>query len=201
MLSLRGIRVRRAFPGDAATGETVELPLVLTNVLGRRRQAVVLIEKVPFAAEPLLTTVAAPLGALEDRVLQRRALAVMRGEFPLGDVLLRGGDPAGLFCRQRRLELPGNLIVYPGDLDYRANAQVFPEAERPDGADAVFTLENDTGVDGANHAQDGVLIACGGDIGEGRAGQRVEASIYDVAPTVLRLLGEEIPDNMIGRIF
>lgn len=92
-----------------------------------------------------------------------------------------------------------DLIVYPGDLDYRANAQVFSAAELPaDAASALFSLENDTGVDGANHAQHGIWMYRP-PRGQRCDGEQVEASIYDIAPTALQLLGEEIPANMIGQ--
>ncbi len=92
-----------------------------------------------------------------------------------------------------------DLIVYPGDLDYRANAQVLSQAELSDDAQSnLFTLENDTGVDGANHAQHGIWMYRPAR-GQNCAGARVEASIYDVAPTALSLLGEKIPAHMIGQ--
>lgn len=111
--SLWGVRVRRGPCGDAACGETASLPLVVSNRLPRRRQPVVVIEDVPFAADSCLRTVIAPLAAREERVVQRRALALRRGEYALGRLTLRGGDPAGLFCRERRLTLPATMLVYP----------------------------------------------------------------------------------------
>ncbi len=47
------------------------------------------------------------------------------------------------------------------------------------------------------HALDGLFLAAGGPV---IAGVRVEASIYDVAPTVLALLGMPVPDDMTGRV-
>jgi len=94
--------------------------------------------------------------------------------------------------------VPPDLIVYLGDLDYRANATVFPEPGPPRGPEALFAVENDTGVDGANHAEDGVLLfrpPRGWAVQPGV----LDASLYDVAPTVLRLLGEPVPPEMIGR--
>ncbi len=112
--SLWGLRLRRGPCGDASCGETVALPLVLENRFGRRRQPVAVIETVPFAAEPSLGTVVPPLRPHETRVVQRRVLAMRRGEFTLRRVVLRGGDPAGLFCRERRFDLPQAVLVYPG---------------------------------------------------------------------------------------
>lgn len=113
-LSLWGLRLRREPCGDAACGQTVSMPVTVTNRLARRRQPVVLVERVPFAAEPCLRTVIAPLQAGEQRLVERRVLALRRGEYALSRIVLRGGDPAGLFCRERRVELPTSLLVYPG---------------------------------------------------------------------------------------
>ncbi|MBI3181576.1 MAG: alkaline phosphatase family protein [Myxococcales bacterium] len=93
--------------------------------------------------------------------------------------------------------VPPDLIVYLGGLDYRANATVFPPPGPPEGPEGLFAVENDTGADGANHAEEGVLLYRPP---RGlRAAGRLDASIYDVAPTVLRLLGEPQPPEMIGR--
>ncbi len=90
-----------------------------------------------------------------------------------------------------------DLIVFPGDLALRANATVLPEADAP-AHEAIFSADNDTGADGANHAVDGIVLyrPARGDPSPG--GVRVSASLYDVAPTALRLLGETVPDHMIG---
>ncbi|MBI5504799.1 MAG: alkaline phosphatase family protein [Deltaproteobacteria bacterium] len=48
------------------------------------------------------------------------------------------------------------------------------------------------------HRDNGVLAACGGAIARGTAPAR--ASIVDVAPTVLHLLGQPVPDDMDGRV-
>jgi uncharacterized protein (DUF58 family) len=113
-LSLWGIRVRRGACGDAACGEAVSLPLTVENRLSRRRQPIVVVEEVPFAADPSVRTVVVPLASREECLVQRRVLALKRGEFVLGRLTLRGGDPAGLFRRERQLDLPARMVVYPG---------------------------------------------------------------------------------------
>lgn len=101
-------------------------------------------------------------------------------------------------CYRACRGVPPDLIVYLGDLGYRANATVFPEPGPPPGAAGLFAVENDTGADGANHAEDGVILYRPAR-GDPPASGRIEASLYDVAPTVLRLLGERIPEQMIGQ--
>lgn len=49
----------------------------------------------------------------------------------------------------------------------------------------------------ADHRRTGVIFAYGPDI---EPGERVDASVYDVAPTVLHLLGLPVPANVDGRV-
>jgi len=85
--------------------------------------------------------------------------------------------------------VPPDLIVYFGDLLWRAVGTV-------GGDDGVHTFENDTGPDDANHAQDGLLVVSGPGIAPGR---RDGMHLLDVAPTVLDLLGLDVPGGMRGR--
>ena len=56
-----------------------------------------------------------------------------------------------------------DLIVVFGDLLWRSVATI-------GGDEGVHTLENDTGPDDANHAQDGMIVAAGAGVGaRGRA--------------------------------
>jgi predicted AlkP superfamily phosphohydrolase/phosphomutase len=83
-----------------------------------------------------------------------------------------------------------DLIVYFGDLDWRSVGSV--------GLDSIWTFENDTGPDDANHAQYGIFIAH--DPRSPAGGRELnDLSIYDVAPTVLELLGHEPPSGLRGR--
>ena len=82
-----------------------------------------------------------------------------------------------------------DLIVYFGDLAWRSVGTV-------GGDEGIHTFENDTGPDDANHAQDGLLIMAGPGI---EAGPVDGMHLLDVAPTVLELLGIEVPESMRGR--
>lgn len=83
-----------------------------------------------------------------------------------------------------------DLIVYFGDLDWRSVGSV--------GNPNVYTFENDTGPDDANHAQSGMYIFY--DPHQIRSNARVEdITIYDVAPTLLKYLDQPIPATMIGQ--
>jgi predicted AlkP superfamily phosphohydrolase/phosphomutase len=84
--------------------------------------------------------------------------------------------------------IPPDLVVHLGNLDWRSAGSV--------GVGAVHLFENDTGPDDANHAQEGIFIW---DRPRDAADVPEVASIYDIAPTVLRFLGVDVPGEMIGR--
>ena len=81
-----------------------------------------------------------------------------------------------------------DLIVVFGDLLWRSVGTI-------GGDEGVQTLENDTGPDDANHAQDGLYIVAGPGI---EANGRADAHLLDIAPTVLELLEIEVPADMRG---
>jgi predicted AlkP superfamily phosphohydrolase/phosphomutase len=83
-----------------------------------------------------------------------------------------------------------DLIVYFGDLAWRSVGSL--------GLESIYTFENDTGPDDANHAQQGMFILY--DPARDLGGQRVQAQIMDVAPTVLYYMGEPIPADMQGQV-
>ena len=92
--------------------------------------------------------------------------------------------------------IPPDLIVYFGNLDWRSAGTV--------GHESIHLFENDTGPDDANHAEYGIFILkAPADVYENagwKPGERIESlKIYDVAPTILDLLGVSIPPDMIGR--
>lgn len=84
-----------------------------------------------------------------------------------------------------------DLIVYFGDLAWRAMGQV--------GGGELFTAENDTGPDDANHAQHGlVVITDPAHPGHGRT--LAGAQIYDILPTLLARFGLPILAGLRGKI-
>ena len=85
--------------------------------------------------------------------------------------------------------VPPDLIVYFGDLSWRSVGSV--------GMASIYTHENDTGPDDANHAVDGLFILTGDGIpsGENRDG----ASILQVGPTILSRFGYQIPPDMVAQ--
>ena len=83
-----------------------------------------------------------------------------------------------------------DLIVYFGDLYWRSVGSL--------GLDSLYTFENDTGPDDANHAQQGMFILY--DPARDLGGRRTQAEIMDIAPTALHYLGEPIPADMQGQV-
>jgi predicted AlkP superfamily phosphohydrolase/phosphomutase len=83
---------------------------------------------------------------------------------------------------------PPDLIVYFDDLKYRSIGTL--ESER------VYSIGNDHGPDGANHAHDGIWA------GKGRGlnadGSLMPASIYDILPTLLNWFDLSIPSELAG---
>jgi len=84
--------------------------------------------------------------------------------------------------------IPPDLIVYFGDLDWRSAGSV--------GVGSIHLRENDTGPDDANHLPDGIFAW---DPGGDRSIRRADRyRIYDVAPSILRFFGLDVPEDMIG---
>ncbi|MEN3045878.1 MAG: alkaline phosphatase family protein [Candidatus Hydrothermales bacterium] len=71
---------------------------------------------------------------------------------------------------------PPDLIVIFGDLDYRSVGSV--------GVGEIFTLENDTGPDDANHSYEGFYIIRSPDK---RIRGRKDGSIYDITNTMIKI--------------
>jgi predicted AlkP superfamily phosphohydrolase/phosphomutase len=143
------------------------------NVAGREPQGIVPPEEV----ETLKAELTAKLEALGDEQGQ-----------PIGTKVYR---PEEVYTARRNVA--PDLIVYFGNLHWRSVGSI--------GHPSVWTHDNDTGPDDANHAQHGIfLMAEAGDLQTGKAtpgARRLEGlSIYDVAPTVLEAFGIAPPEGM-----
>ena len=89
--------------------------------------------------------------------------------------------------------VPPDLFVYFGNLSWRSVGSIWP-----DSPETVYTFENDTGPDDANHDWHGIFIMrdAAGEISLQAEG----LNLKDVAPTVLSLLGVEVPADMEGKV-
>jgi hypothetical protein len=98
--------------------------------------------------------------------------------------------------RRGREAYKGPLVASAPDLvfvldDYRCTCAV------QFGSDAEGYFGGVEFCDSGTHRPEGVLLACGPDV---RPGVRLEgATIADVTPTVLRLMGVPIPEDLDGR--
>ncbi len=105
---------------------------------------------------------------------------------PMGSVVFK---PEELYRQVRNV--PPDLLVYFGDLRWRAVGSF--------GLPQLYTFENDTGPDDANHDQHGVFVLW--DPRRDHGGQRLEGlQLMDVAPTVLDLMGVPVPPDMQGHV-
>ena len=89
--------------------------------------------------------------------------------------------------------VPPDLFVYFGNLSWRSVGSVWPREP-----DSIYTFENDTGPDDANHDWHGIFVMRDGANGDSLEGHGM--NLKDVAPTVLSLLGEEVPEDMEGKV-
>jgi predicted AlkP superfamily phosphohydrolase/phosphomutase len=90
--------------------------------------------------------------------------------------------------RQVRRVAP-DLIVYFGDLAWRSVGSL--------GSGTIYTFENDTGPDDANHSQHGIFILHGPGEAEGRQLEGIR--LLDISATILDRFGLAIPSDMHGR--
>ena len=121
-----------------------------------------------------------------EALMEKLAAITDPGGRNIGTVAFR---PEDVYREVRNI--PPDLIVYFGNLDWRSVGSV--------GLDSIWTFENDTGPDDANHAQHGIFVLY--DPRDPGGGRKVEGlQIYDVAPTVLDLLDHPVPGDVRGRV-
>jgi predicted AlkP superfamily phosphohydrolase/phosphomutase len=89
--------------------------------------------------------------------------------------------------------VPPDLIVYFGDLHWRSVGSV--------GLGSLYTFENDTGPDEANHDWHGIFIlnAFGCRLGHVEPGYKEGLRLYDVGPTVGNLFGLPPDPEAVGQ--
>ena len=89
--------------------------------------------------------------------------------------------------------VPPDLIVYFGNLAWRSVGSI--------GLNTIHTFENDTGPDDANHAEQGIFILCDPAVPANQPQTlRAGLSLFDVAPTILNILGVPVPPDMEGTV-
>ncbi|MBD3188723.1 sulfatase-like hydrolase/transferase [Candidatus Bathyarchaeota archaeon] len=109
---------------------------------------------------------------------------------PEGNLLgVKAYTPQELYRRARGVA--PDLIVYFQEMAWRSLGSV--------GVESLYSLENDTGPDDANHAQQGLMIFHDPRYPSG--GQRIEgAEIYDILPTLLARYQIDAPSQLRGEV-
>ena len=156
------------WPKTRAWGEGGYYGRLFMNVAGREPQGCI----PPGAYEAMRNEIAAGLEAQGDE----------EGK-PIGTRCLK---PEAVYREVNNIA--PDLIVYFGDLNWRSAGSV--------GDGTIHLRENDTGPDDANHSPDGVFVWNAADAASVVKADRY--SIYDIAPTVLRFFGLDVPEDMIG---
>ena len=143
---------------------------VFINVQGREPMGIVS----PKDYEPLREQLIARLAAIpapDGRPLQTRVF-----------------KPQQIYQKVRGIA--PDLLVYFDELAWRSIGSV--------GSGQLYSIDNDTGVDDANHAQYGLMIFY--DPQAPGSGQRLEqAQIYDILPSLLSRYGLKPPDGLRGK--
>ncbi len=124
-----------------------------------------------------------PLGALDpsegDRLLGQIESGLLAITAPDGHAIATKVFRPEAIYRECR-GAPPDLIVYFGDLDWRAIGSI--------GAGAIHVAENDTGPDHANHATAGVFVAR---VPQATPGKLRDLRLIDCGPAMLSILGAQ----------
>jgi predicted AlkP superfamily phosphohydrolase/phosphomutase len=86
--------------------------------------------------------------------------------------------------------IPPDLFVYFDDLNWRSVGSI--------GTGEIYTFENDTGPDDANHDWHGIFIMHRPT--DDASTERTDLNIKDVAPTILHHIEEAVPEDMEGKV-
>ena len=134
--------------------------------------------------EPQGIVPSAEYEALRDELIGKLEGLVDHRDEPMGTAAYKPQD----IYRQVNGVAP-DLVVIFGDLRWRSVGSV--------GHPSVYVFENDTGPDDANHAQDGLYVYSHPTLPA--RGYVPGPTLYDVTPTILKMLGEAVPPDMCGR--
>lgn len=86
--------------------------------------------------------------------------------------------------------IPPDLFVYFDDLNWRSVGSI--------GLNEIYTFENDTGPDDANHDWHGIFLMQRPT--DETSVNRTDLDIKDVAPTILHYMDQVIPQDMEGKV-
>lgn len=162
-------KVQIDWPNTVAWGEGGYYSRVFLNVKGREPQGVV----DPADYETVQNEIKAKLEGMPDH----------QGK-PLGTRVFK---PQDVYRSVRGI--PPDLIVYFGNLTWRSVGSM--------GMGGVYTFDNDTGPDDANHAEYGIFIL---HEPENVVGYEIGGmQLFDVSATILDRFGLTVPPDMQGK--
>jgi len=122
--------------------------------------------------------------AFRDELITRLEAMVDHKGRPMGTKVYK---PQAIYDKVNNI--PPDLVVLFGNLNWRSVGTV--------GNPSLYTFENDTGPDDANHSRYGMYLMHHPSL---KARGRVDtATLYDVAPTVLRMFDMPVPKDMRGK--
>jgi uncharacterized protein (DUF58 family) len=107
--AIRALRIERHGPRSVTVGHDLRLTYEVTNHKKRLPSMAVEISEAGLPERAFLAHVAAGSTATARSVNS----FVRRGIYPLGTVTLSTGFPFGLFRKERDLEIPGEIVVWP----------------------------------------------------------------------------------------
>ncbi len=122
--------------------------------------------------------------AVRDELITRLQAMVDHNGQPMGTKVYK---PEDIYDKVNNV--PPDLIVLFGNLNWRSVGTV--------GNPSIYTFENDTGPDDANHAQYGMYLLNHPSLSP--RGRVDTPTLYDIAPTVLTLLDQPVPRDMRGK--
>lgn len=158
------------WPRTIAWGEGGYYARIFMNVAGREPQGVVAPERYEIER-----------GCLIERI---KGVRGPNGE----DLGTRVFKPQQIYRRVNGIA--PDLIVYWGNLNWRSVGTI--------GTRSIYSFENDTGPDDANHAEQGIFIYRDGD--HNHAGRQLTGlQIMDIAPTVMEYFGLPVQPSVQGR--
>jgi predicted AlkP superfamily phosphohydrolase/phosphomutase len=134
--------------------------------------------------EPLGTVPASAYETVRQQLIDALEQLVDHEGRPMGTRALR---PEDVYPEVRGIA--PDLIVYFGNLRWRSVGML--------GLGTLYTFENDTGPDDANHAEHGVFLLTGPGLPVGHAD---DLSLYDVAPTLQAMLDLPRVPSQRGRV-
>jgi uncharacterized protein (DUF58 family) len=112
-MTLDGLSIKRALSQSYAhLGDTIELVYELRNDASFGKLWLEISEESNWP-EPLPGRVLSIGGKGKTRKWKVLAKAIRRGRYKLGPIILRSGDPFGLFPKEERVATEALLLVYP----------------------------------------------------------------------------------------